>query len=320
MLLKPVRFLYRLVSKIIYLILPLIFKILLILRLQSRVINQFNKLRHDVHKTENHKNLILKLLQNNKLIALDVGAQGGFFNSNMFSDKYNSFFQSIVVEPLEEEANKLIAQNHKVIPKGLWSTECKKKLYVLGNRLGSSSMFKPSRDAYDLYNFKKKDFSSFNITKEINVDCNSIKDGLEYLNIKYLDFLKIDTQGAELEILKGLGNYKPLLMKIEAQVVPMYEKVPYWSELLDYLYKTNYMTCEWTEIGPHITRSPVEMDMIFIPNYLTEEGKKLILSKEKEFISLMLIFGHIKLLQTISEKLNFLENEGIKNIKDKFFH
>ena len=36
------------------------------------------------------------------------------------------------------------------------------------------------------------------------------------LTVKSLDYLKIDTQGAELEILKGMGNYRPLLIKIEA--------------------------------------------------------------------------------------------------------
>ena len=82
----------------------------------------------------------------------------------------------------------------------------------------------------------------------------------------------------------------------------------------------NYITCEWVEIGPHITRSPAEMDMIFIPNYLSDLGKKIILSKEKEFVSLMLIFGHIKLLQVISEKLNFSENFEVQKLKDKFFH
>ena len=82
----------------------------------------------------------------------------------------------------------------------------------------------------------------------------------------------------------------------------------------------DYMTCEWVEIGSHLTRSPVEMDMIFIPNYLNDLGKKLILSKEKEFISLMLIFGHIKLLQVISAKLNFSANNEVQKLKDKFFH
>ena len=110
------------------------------------------------------------------------------------------------------------------------------------------------------------------------------------------------------------------MMKIEVQIIPMYKKVPSWTELLNYLYKKNYMLCEWIEIGKHSTRTPAEMDMIFIPNYLNESGKKTILSREKEFISLMLIFGHIKLLQEISMKLNFSLNLELKKIKDTFFH
>ena len=318
--LKVTRFFYRILSKIIYLLIPIISKILIALRLNSRIINQLNRLRYESHKTDDHSNLISKLLIDNKLIALDVGAQGGFFESNIFAKKYNNFFDPIVVEPLSNEAEKLSKKNYKVITKGLWSTNCKKKLYVLGKRLGSSSMYKPSKDNYDLYNFKKKDFSLFDITNEIEVECTTANESLNKLNIKHLDFLKIDTQGSELEILKGLGEYRPLIIKVEAQVVPMYEDVPNWSELMNYLYKINYMTSEWVEIGSHLTRSPVEMDMIFIPNYLNDLGKKLILSREKAFVSLMLIFGHIKLLQVISKKLNFSTNLELQKTKDKFFH
>ena len=162
--------------------------------------------------------------------------------------------------------------------------------------------------------------SLFDVSEEIDIECTTIKESLNKLDKKHLDFLKIDTQGSELEILKGLGEYFPSMMKIEAQIVPMYENVPSWSELINHLYKINYMTCEWIEIGSHLTRTPVEMDMIFIPNYLTEFGKKIILSREKEFTSLMLIFGQIKLLQTISKKLNFSINSEIQKFKDKFFH
>ena len=318
--LKVTRFFYRLLSKIIYFLIPIISKILITLRLNSRIINQLNRLRYESHKTDDHSNLISKLLVDNKLIALDVGAQGGFFESNIFAKKYNNFFDPIVVEPLSNEAEKLSKKNYKVITKGLWSANCKKKLYVLGKRLGSSSMYKPSKDNYDLYNFKKKDFSLFDITNEIEVECTTANESLNKLNIKHLDFLKIDTQGSELEILKGLGEYRPLIIKVEAQVVPMYEDVPNWSELMNYLYKINYMTSEWVEIGSHLTRSPVEMDMIFIPNYLNDLGKKLILSRENEFISLMLIFGHIKLLKTISMRLNFSSNFELEKLRDKFFY
>ena len=316
-LLKIIRFFCRLLSKIIYFFIPIISRIFIALRLNSRIINQFNKLRYESHKIDDYTNFVSKLLVDSKLVALDVGAQGGFFNGSIFSKKYDNFFMPIVVEPLANEAEKLAKQNYKVISKGLWSTNCKKKLYVLGKRLGSSSMYKASKDKYDLYNFKKKDFSLFDITKEIDIDCTTVNDSLHKLNIDHLDFLKIDTQGSELEI---LGEYRPLMMKIEVQVVPMYEDVPNWSELVNHLYKMNYMTCEWIEIGPHLTRSPVEMDMIFIPNYLNDLGKKTILSNEKEFVSLMLIFGHIRLLQVISEKLNFSVNFEVQKLKDKFFH
>tara|TARA_B100000029_G_scaffold60833_1_gene54754 strand:+ start:1521 stop:2450 length:930 start_codon:yes stop_codon:yes gene_type:complete len=300
-------------------VISIISRLFIILKINSRIINQLNKLRSESHKIESYKNIILKLLGNNKLVALDVGAQGGFFNGSIFSKKYNIFFEPIVVEPIPDEAKKLDNKNYKVISKGLWSSNCKKKLYLLGNRLGSSSMYKPNTETFNLYGFKKKDYPLFDITNEIDVDCTTIKESLNNLEVKKLDFLKIDTQGSELEILRGLGEYFPLLLKIEVQIIPMYEKVPNWTKLINYLYDIDYMTCEWTEIGKHLTRTPAEMDMIFIPNYLSEKGKKLILSRENEFIALMLVFGHIKLLQSISTKLNFSTNSEIQKLKDNFF-
>ena len=307
------------IKVLISIIVEVISRILIVLKKHSRVVNQFNKLRSETHKNENHRNLISKLLGEKKLVALDVGAHGGFFNANIFSKKYNFFFDLIAVEPIPDEAKKLENKNYKVISKGLWSENCKKKLYILGKRPGSSSMYKPNPEVLSLYDFKEKDFSIFDITDEIDIECTTIKESLDKFKVNNLDLLKIDTQGSELEILKGMGNYFPLLMKIEAQIIPMYKNVPSWTELVNYLHKINYMTCEWIELGKHVTRTPAEMDMIFIPNYLTEFGKKIIKSREKEFISSMLIFGHIRLLQNISSKLNFTVNSEIQKLKDKFF-
>ena len=317
--LKIIRFFYRLISKITYLLVPIISKFFIILRLNSRIINQLNKLQSESHRSEDHNILLSKILGDNKLVALDVGAQGGFLNGSIFPKKYNKFFDPILVEPIKKESEKLIKKNYKVISKGLWSSNCKKKLYVMGKRPGSSSMFKPNKNNFDLYNYKKNEFHLFDVTEEIEVDCTTAKESLNNFNVKNLDFLKIDTQGSELEILKGLGEYLPLITKIEVQIISMYEGVPNWSELANYFYNNNYMLCEWTKIGNHITRSPAEMDAIFIPNYLTSSGKKIILSRQKEFISLMLIFGHIKLLQSISVKLNFSINSELQKLKDKFF-
>ena len=108
MLSKITRFFYRFLTKIIYLSIPFISRILLALKLHSRIINQLNKLRSESHKTQNHKNLVSKLLENKKLVALDIGAQGGFFNDSIFSKKYDVFFSPIAVEPISKEAKKLI--------------------------------------------------------------------------------------------------------------------------------------------------------------------------------------------------------------------
>ena len=128
------------------------------------------------------------------------------------------------------------------------------------------------------------------------------------------------SQGAELEILKGLENYRPLLIKCEVQIFPMYKKEPSWTEVTDLLYKLGYIVSDWKKIGSHATRAPVEMDMVFIPNFLIDSGKKLILEKEKEFISLMLISGQIKLLKKISKILDLGHSESYMKFKDRYFN
>ena len=138
-----------LLSKII----QIISKVLIVLKIHSRVVNEFNKLRSESHKNQDHRSFVSKLLGEKKLVALDVGAQGGFFNSSIFSKKYNFFFDPIVVEPIPEEAKKLKDKNYKVISKGLWSKNSNKIVYVLGKRPGSSSLYKPNPSVLSLYDF-----------------------------------------------------------------------------------------------------------------------------------------------------------------------
>ena len=45
------------------------------------------------------------------------------------------------------------------------------------------------------------------------------------------------------------------------------------------------------------------MDMILIPNFNNELGKKLILNSTGQFICLMLIFGQLNLLKVIMKRL-----------------
>ena len=305
-------------KSLIKLILPLVHKILIKFKLNRRVINFLSDESYKSNNKYNFSNLISGLLKGEKIISLDVGAQGGFNSDEFFPSKYNCFFKDILIEPINLEAEKL-KNNKFVINKGLWSKKEKKKLNILDNRLGSSSMYEPDEEFFDLHNLKKKDYDNYKVTRSIEIECDTLTNQLKELEINKLDYLKIDTQGAELEILKGIGEYRPLLIKIEAHFFSMYKNVPSWNKLVSFLYDLNYALIDLKGIGNHSTRIPAEADMIFIPNFNDKIGKKLILDNKDKFISLMLIFGQLKILQVILKRFKIELNE-LEKLEDNYFN
>ena len=299
-------------------ILPLLFKILIKLKINRRVINYLNEKSYFSNNIHNFNMIIKDLLKDKKIISLDVGAQGGFNSDNFFHKRYEPFFEDILLEPIKSEFEKMPKKKYSIC-KGLWSSKKVKDLYILDKRLGSSSMYKIENKNFDLHNIKKKNYDDFKITRTIQVECDTLENVLTELNIESLDYLKIDTQGAEFEILQGLGKYRPLLIKVEAHIFSMYRDVPSWNNLINNLYKLNYVTVDWKEIGSHSTRVPAEMDMIFIQNFNNDEGKKIILNSKEKFISLMLIFGQLSLLKVIIQRLG-LDYEKLKPFEDKYFN
>ena len=303
---------------LVKILLPAIFKILIKLKLNRRVINFLHEKSYNSNNKYNFTSLLEKFLEKNKIVALDVGAQGGFNSDTFFPKKYDHFFDEILIEPIDSEAEK-IKNKKTVINKGLWSEKIKKKLYILDNRLGSSSMYEPNINSFDLHNIQEKKYDDYKVTRSIEIECDTLANQLTDLNINNLDYLKIDTQGAEFEILKGLGNFRPLLIKIEAHFFSMYKNVPSWHRLINLLYELNYVLIDWKDIGDHNTRIPAEADMIFIPNFNNEVGKELIKQNKNKFISLMLIFGQLKLLQIIIKRFG-IKNDELAKIEDRYFN
>ena len=305
-------------KSLIKLILPLIYKILIKFKLNRRVINFLSDKSYRSNEKCNFTSLISDLLKNEKIISLDVGAQGGFNSDKFFPSKYNCFFKDILIEPINSEAEKL-KHNKFIINKGLWSKKEKKKLNILENRLGSSSMYEPDEKLFALHDLKKKDYENYKVTSSVEIECDTLTNQLKELEINKLDYLKIDTQGAELEILKGIGEYRPLLIKVEAHFFSMYKNVPSWNKLVSFLYDLNYTLIDFKGIGNHSTRIPAEADMIFIPNFNDKIGKKLILDNKDKFISLMLIFGQLKILQVILKRFQ-IELQEIEKLEDNYFN
>ena len=49
-----------------------------------------------INSSHSFSKTIQNILNGKKLIALDVGAQGGFNSDNFFPSKYNNFFEDIL--------------------------------------------------------------------------------------------------------------------------------------------------------------------------------------------------------------------------------
>jgi hypothetical protein len=59
--------------------------------------------------------------------------------------------------------------------------------------------------------------------------------------------------------------------------------------------------------------------LIFIPNFNNKSGEKRIIENKNKFISLMLIFGQLKLLQIIMKRLHLEDNE-LEKLEDFYFN
>ncbi len=96
------------------------------MKANTRVVNFLNEKRINANNIYNFQESIEKLLKNKKLIGLDVGAQGGFNSDKFFPEKYNKYFESILVDPLKNSLKN--REGKYIINKDLWSSKCVRKL------------------------------------------------------------------------------------------------------------------------------------------------------------------------------------------------
>ena len=101
----------KLFKSLVKIILPILSKILINLKINRRVINFLSDKSYNSNNVYNFNEIIIDLIKNEKIISLDVGAQGGFNSDNFFPRKYNFFFDSILVEPIKTEADKFKEKN-----------------------------------------------------------------------------------------------------------------------------------------------------------------------------------------------------------------
>ena len=183
------------------------------------------------------------------MVVLDIGAHHGFY-SLLASHKVTPTGKVIAFEPSPRERRRLIwhlrlnrRRNVRVEPLALGSREGTAQLFVVRGRDTGCNSLRPPRVAEPVY--------------PIEVPIVRLDDYLERQGITHVDFIKMDVEGAELEVLRGAS----LLLSRKPRPVWMMEvqdiRTEPWgyraAEIFDFLVARNY---NWFSVDKNGTLIP----------------------------------------------------------------
>lgn len=200
----------------------------MIARLFGYVIIKKKRITGDVHIYV--ANLLNQLSIN---CVIDVGANKGQYARALRDNGYTDHIFSF--EPVKENYIAL-QKNAGKDPK--WHTFC----FALGSKdsKGSinimdktefSSFLRPSIFSEDIF----KDQVSINATEEVSIKTlDSMHDEIFRIENEPRIYLKMDTQGYDLEVLKGASEFvrKVLALQSEVSVLPLYDGMPDYLEAI----------------------------------------------------------------------------------------
>jgi len=190
-------------------------------------------------------NLALRKILKDELITLiDIGAAEGiqsrwkvisnFVNYIGFEPDERSYYK---LNNIPKTCKKEIYFNH-----GVWDYEGKIKLNLC-KKPTVSSYFKPNKKVINNFN----DASRFEIVNHHDIYVKT----LDLLNIPNPDFVKIDIQGGELNVLKGAEETLKncIGIELETEFIDLYEKQPLFGDILNYLSKKDFEFIDFTSIN-----------------------------------------------------------------------
>jgi len=161
--------------------------------------------------------------------VLDVGA-----NKGQFSLVARALFPNVPIfafDPLESEFKKFRSVvkgpiTQYAIALGAEATET---AFYVTSRADSSSLYKPRRDHEELNGVTLKSSRTVKVMR--------LADVFDPAELTPPILLKLDVQGAELDVLKGASELLPLVDSIycEASFVPLYEQQPLVDEVIVFL-------------------------------------------------------------------------------------
>jgi FkbM family methyltransferase len=146
-------------------------------------------------------------MKDDKYIFFDVGANNGSTsipismkeNSIVYAFEPTPFLINIIKEKISNKDNYILTEKAVANFNG-------KAVFKIAGQFdwGCSSLLNFSGDIKENWPADRTDFK---VTEEIEVEVIRLEDFIEQHSIPKIDYLHVDTQGSDLNVLKGLGKY-----------------------------------------------------------------------------------------------------------------
>jgi FkbM family methyltransferase len=162
-----------------------------------------------------------------KITIVDVGAA----SLGEGTDPYNALrqpgrFHVIGFEPVEEQCELLkllYPKDHTFLP--YFIADGSKRIFHVCNNSYTSSLYEPYSELLDKFQSLEIPF-----TESFEVETRRLDDIKE---ISDIDFLKLDVQGAELDVIKGASRLleNTLVVHTEVEFIPLYRNQPLFGDI-----------------------------------------------------------------------------------------
>lgn len=224
-------------------------------------------------------------------------------------------------EPDRAEYERLSShQNHayKYVNAAVAARNEPRTLYITRNP-ACSSLLRPNHSLYSHFLGCGPDLE---VIGEKSIEVKSLDSALPQIGIRTVDFLDLDTQGSELEILQGADGFlsrDTVGIKCEVEFSPLYLNQPLFGEVDAHLRKLGFMLFDLTRSRYRRAAFPAYAltrgqllwgDALYLRNYQTfpaELGKQ-------PLIKLFLFAAYLQFHDYALEVLNFLIAGGAEEL------
>lgn len=181
---------------------------------------------------------IIKLLSThldpaNPLVYIDVGAMGGL---SSYWKAVSDYCRIVAFEPDQREFVKLKSNDRLTyLPYVLHHSSQDVRFFIAKDQ-GKSSLYPPNMSVLEAF----PDASRYQTVEEVMVSKDRVKtldDALSSAALRSADFIKLDTQGSELDILNGArASLREICgVEVEAEFLPLYQSQPLFGDVHAFL-------------------------------------------------------------------------------------